>query len=96
MAKGGAFGTHKIRHFNGHLFEGATVFELTTPSEIRSPSRAKPTGSSFEPSIMGTLFERALDEKPARQLGAHYTGETDIRRCWNRCSWLRCAANGRR
>ena len=27
MAKGGNFGTHKIRHFNGHLFEDATVFE---------------------------------------------------------------------
>ena len=34
MAKGGSFGTHKIRHFNGHLFEEATVFELT-PEEIR-------------------------------------------------------------
>jgi hypothetical protein len=24
MAKGGTFGPHKIRHFNGHLFEEAT------------------------------------------------------------------------
>ena len=29
MAKGGTFGQHKVRHFNGHLFEDATVFELT-------------------------------------------------------------------
>src|SRR6267378_3792666 len=27
MAKGGSFGMHRIRHFNGHLFEEATVFE---------------------------------------------------------------------
>jgi len=31
MAKGGTFGPQKIRHFNGHLFEEATVFELTEP-----------------------------------------------------------------
>ena len=29
MAKGGTFGKDKIRHFNGHLFEDSTVFELT-------------------------------------------------------------------
>src|SRR5438270_3657483 len=28
MAKGGTFGAQKIRHFNGHLFEDASVFEL--------------------------------------------------------------------
>lgn len=34
MAKGGSFGVHKIRHFNGHLFENSTVFDLTS-DEIR-------------------------------------------------------------
>lgn len=29
MAKGGNFGKDKIRHFNGHLFEESSVFELT-------------------------------------------------------------------
>src|SRR2546430_659582 len=29
MAKGGTFGKDKIRHFNGHLFEESTVFELS-------------------------------------------------------------------
>lgn len=29
MATGGNFGPHRIRYFNGHLFEDATVFELT-------------------------------------------------------------------
>jgi hypothetical protein len=79
MAKGGAFGTHKIRHFNGHLFEEATVFELT-PEEIRMLADAAEADWQFiEPSIMGTLFERALDEGQRAQLGAHYTSEVDIK-----------------
>src|SRR5262249_47221953 len=31
------------------------------------------------PTIFGTLFERALDESKRAQLGAHYTSENDIR-----------------
>ena len=79
MAKGGTFGKAQIRHFNGHLFEESTVFELTE-DELRSwPKPAKRTGSSFEPSIMGTLFERALEPEQRAQLGAHYTSEADIK-----------------
>ena len=37
MAKGGTFGKDKIRCFNGHLFEEATVFELTE-TELRQLS----------------------------------------------------------
>ena len=36
MAKGGKYGNKTIRHFNGHLFEDSTVFELT-PDELRVP-----------------------------------------------------------
>ncbi len=79
MSKGGRFGTHKIRHFNGHLFEDATVFELT-PEEIEELARASESDwQSIQPSIMGTLFERALDEGQRSQLGAHYTSEADIK-----------------
>ncbi len=79
MAKGGSFGPHKIRHFNGHLFEEATVFELTE-NEIRQLADAAEADWRFiEPSIMGTLFERALDESHRAQLGAHYTSEADIK-----------------
>ena len=78
MAKGGRFGTHRIRHFNGHLFEDATVFELL-PAEIKQLSEAaKSDWQSIRPAIMGTLFERALDDSQRSQLGAHYTGEEDI------------------
>ena len=62
MATGGDFGADRIRHFNGHLFEEATVFSLL-PAEIEVLIGASESDwSSVEPSIMGTLFERALDE----------------------------------
>lgn len=79
MAGGGSFGLHKIRHFNGHLFEDATVFKLTD-AELRDLADASEADWQFiQPSIMGTLFERALDADQRAQLGAHYTGEADIR-----------------
>ena len=79
MAKGGAFGHHKIRHFNGHLFEDATVFELTE-DEIRLLAKASESDWQFiEPTIFGTLFERGLDPDQRAQLGAHFTSEQDIR-----------------
>ena len=79
MADGGRFGRHKIRHFNGHLFEEATVFELTA-DELRQLAEAAEADWQFiEPSIMGTLFERALEPEQRSQLGAHYTSEPDIR-----------------
>ncbi len=79
MAKGGTFGQHKIRHFNGHLFEEATVFELDEAELRILLDAAVADWQNIQPSIMGTLFERALDENQRAQLGAHYTSETDIR-----------------
>ncbi|HTV75654.1 MAG TPA: DNA methyltransferase, partial [Candidatus Baltobacteraceae bacterium] len=79
MAKGGTFGKDKIRYFNGHLFEDSTVFELTE-TELRALASAGEADWQFiEPSIMGTLFERALEPEQRSQLGAHYTSETDIK-----------------
>ena len=79
MAAGGRFGMHKIRHFNGHLFHDATVFELTR-DEIRDLAIASEADwQNIEPSIMGNLFERGLDPNQRAQLGAHYTSEADIR-----------------
>ena len=62
MAKGGMFGHHKIRHFNGHLFEEATVFELNEAELAILVAAAEADWQFIAPSIMGTLFERALDE----------------------------------
>ncbi|HZL79827.1 MAG TPA: DNA methyltransferase [Candidatus Limnocylindrales bacterium] len=79
MARGGLFGKDKIRCFNGHLFEDSTVFELTE-AEIKKLAEAAEADWQFiQPSIMGTLFQRALDESHRAQLGAHYTSEPDIR-----------------
>ncbi|MFN7140656.1 MAG: DNA methyltransferase, partial [Limisphaerales bacterium] len=79
MAKGGMYGHHKIRHFNGHLFEEATVFELNEKELGILVEASEADWQFIQPSIMGTLFERALDESQRSQLGAHYTSETDIR-----------------
>ncbi len=79
MAKGGSFGTHRIRHFNGHLFEDTTVFELTEDEIRKLAEAAESRWEAIEPKIMGTLFERALDPDHRAQLGAHYTSEDDIK-----------------
>ncbi len=71
MAIGGAFGPHKIRHFNGHLFEEATVFELNEAELGILLDAAVADWQNIQPSIMGTLFERALDESQRAQLTVH-------------------------
>src|SRR5436305_3565526 len=79
MAKGGTFGQHKIRHFNGHLFEEATVFELTEQEIGKLAVAGEADWQFIQPSIMGNLFERGLDPDHRAQLGAHYTSEEDIK-----------------
>lgn len=78
MATGGTFGKDKIRHFNGHLFEEATVFELTEDELKKLAEAGEYSWQFIQPSIMGTLFERALEPEQRSQLGAHYTSEEDI------------------
>jgi type II restriction/modification system DNA methylase subunit YeeA len=78
MAGGGWFGVEDIRHFNGDLFSGAMTLPLTR-EDIGILRRAAQTDwSGIEPSIFGTLFERSLDPAKRAQLGAHYTGLSDI------------------
>jgi type II restriction/modification system DNA methylase subunit YeeA len=78
MATGGMFGPHKIRHFNGHLFEDSTVFDLND-DERRILAEASEADWQFvEPSIMGTLFARGLDPDQLAALGAQYTDRPDI------------------
>ena len=79
MAKGGTFGPDKIRHFNGHLFEEATVFELTEEEIGKLAVASEADWQFIQPSIMGNLFERGLDPSHRAQLGAHYTSEEDIK-----------------
>ena len=70
---------HRIRHFNGHLFEDATVFELTEEEIAKLAEASEADWQFIQPSIMGTLFERALEPEQRSQLGAHYTSEADIK-----------------
>ena len=79
MASGGRFGAEKIRHFNGHLFEDATVFELTEDEIGKLAVAGEADWQFIQPSIMGSLFERGLDPDQRAQLGAHYTSEEDIK-----------------
>jgi len=78
MATGGLYGPQRIRHFNGHLFEESTVFELTEHEITMLADAAEADWQFIQPSIMGNLFERGLDPDQRAQLGAHYTSEADI------------------
>lgn len=78
MSTGGFFGLEPIRHFNGSLFDGTPVLDLTA-EEISAVHRASLLDwSAVDPSIFGTLFERGLDPAKRSQLGAHYTSREDI------------------
>ncbi len=78
MAEGGLFGAHEIAHFNGDLFRGDTPVELSGGAMQRLGEAVVANWRSIEPSIFGTLFERALDASKRAQTGAHYTGADDI------------------
>lgn len=78
MSAGGWFGTEEIPHFNGKLFDDATVLELDSDALGILARVSALDWSSIEPSILGTLFERSLDPSKRSQLGAHYTSRDDI------------------
>ena len=78
MSGGGLFGSDEIPHFNGDLFHSADTVELSTAALQRLGEATQKNWRNIEPSIFGTLFERALDASKRSQLGAHYTGADDI------------------
>ena len=81
MNHGGLFGPQTIEHFNGELFAHVPDVTLNTAALERLAEAASKNWSNIEPSIFGTLFERALGLTEERApLGAHYTSEADIRR----------------
>ncbi len=78
MNTGGYFGSDKIFHFNGGLFDDDRVLPLDgADMDIIADIDALDWGA-IEPSIFGTLFERGLDPSKRSQLGAHYTSKDDI------------------
>ena len=78
MATGGFSGADEIAHFNGDLFNLVDTVELSTVALQRLGEACERNWRDIEPSIFGTLFERALDASKRAQTGAHYTGADDI------------------
>ena len=78
MATGGHAGADQIAQFNGDLFNVVDTVELSTVALQRLGEACERNWRDIEPSIFGTLFERALDASKRAQTGAHYTGADDI------------------
>ena len=78
MATGGLFGAVEIAHFNGDLFNNVDTVELSGTALLRLEEATRKNWRNIEPSIFGTLFERALDASKRAHLGAHYTSAEDI------------------
>ena len=68
----------QIAHFNGDLFKGDKAIALNSGAMQRLGEAVKANWRSIEPSVFGTLFERALDVSKRAQTGAHYTSAKDI------------------
>ena len=85
MAQGGysAFLRAKVLHFNGGLFEDVEVLPVTAQQLELLIEAAESDWSKVEPSIFGTLVERALDEGERHRLGAHYTPRAYVERLVN-------------
>ncbi len=80
MNSGGRINYKRIPWVNGGLFASVDVPELTIPEIALIHDSVKLDWSQIEPAIFGTLFERSLDPTKRSQLGAHYTGKSDIQR----------------
>ena len=78
MATGGLYGSTDVQHFDGDLFNDSETVELSTVALQRLAEATNKNWQNIEPSIFGTLFERALDASKRAYLGAHYTGVDDI------------------
>ena len=95
MAHGGLFGADQVGYFNGDLFNSVDTQLFTGLSLLRLEEASRKDWRNIEPSIFGTLFERALDASKRSQLGAHYTGASDIELVVERLLLSLCAASGK-
>jgi hypothetical protein len=81
MDKGERFGfVSKLLRFNGGLFAKAKALPLTAEQLELLADAAKMDWANVEPSIFGTLLERALLPEERHKLGAHYTPRAYIER----------------
>ena len=80
MDSGGNFVTGKLLRFNGGLFSAHDAPLLTKEQLILLLMAAKADWAQVDPSIFGTLLERALNPKERHRLGAHYTPRAYVER----------------
>ncbi|HEY9420009.1 MAG TPA: DNA methyltransferase, partial [Thermoanaerobaculia bacterium] len=80
MDRGTDFVTGKLLRFNGGLFSTHDAPVLTKEQLILLLMAAKSDWSQVDPSIFGTLLERALNTKERHRLGAHYTPRSYVER----------------
>lgn len=81
MNTGERFGlVGKLLKFNGGLFARARALPMTSEQLELLAEAAKSDWSQVEPSIFGTLLERALVSEERHKLGAHYTPRAYIER----------------
>ena len=70
----------KLLRFNGGLFEDCTVLKVNGTQLGLLRRAAKLKWRDVEPSIFGTLLERALNPEERHKLGAHYTPRAYVER----------------
>ncbi len=80
MDRGEDYITGKLPRFNGGLFATHDAPVLTKEQLILLLMAAKSDWSQVDPSIFGTLLERALNPKERHRLGAHYTPRAYVER----------------
>ncbi len=82
MAAGGFSAALRVpvRRFNGGLFEEAAALPLDEGQVALLLEAARADWQEVEPTIFGTLLERALDPAERHKLGAHYTPRAYVER----------------
>ena len=80
MDRGERFGLRTFLRFNGHFFRDTTVLPLRKADLTILHEAAAADWRDVEPSIMGTLLNRALDPEERHQLGAEYTPREYVER----------------
>ncbi|HYM60677.1 MAG TPA: DNA methyltransferase, partial [Thermoanaerobaculia bacterium] len=81
MNEGGTlWGSGRIWRFNGGLFAEPVAIALDRFQLHALRTAATSNWAHVDPSIFGTLLERALDPKERHRLGAHYTPRAYVER----------------
>lgn len=78
MSTGGWVGFEKVEWFNGGLFSDNKVLPLDIDQIALICDISRLNWSDVDPSILGTLFERALDPNKRSQLGVQFTDSDKI------------------